>query len=102
MNGQIKPPMPAAREHLASAVVDGMLYVIGGRVGGWQHNLDANEVYDPITDSWTTLQAMPSKRGGLAATSSANGSIYVFGGEGADGTFNNNEKYDVNANNCLS
>jgi N-acetylneuraminic acid mutarotase len=93
-----KTPMPTAREHLASAVVDGKLYVIGGRVGGWQHNLDANEVYDPITDSWTTLEAMPSKRGGLAATSSANGNIYVFGGEGADGTFNNNEKYDVNAN----
>jgi N-acetylneuraminic acid mutarotase len=93
-----KTPMPTAREHLASAVVDGKLYVIGGRVNSFRHNLDANEVYDPKRDSWTALEAMPSKRGGLAAASSANGNIYVFGGEEPDGTFNNNEKYDPNAN----
>lgn len=97
-----KTPMPTAREHLASAVVDGKLYVIGGRVEGLQHNLDTNEVYDPLTDSWTALEAMPSNRGGLAAASSANGNIYVFGGEGPEGTFNNNEKYDPNANNWTS
>lgn len=89
-----KAPMPTAREHLASAVVDGKLYVIGGRVGGLEHNLDVNEVYDPVSDSWTSLEPMPSKRGGLAAASSADGSIYVFGGEENAGTFNNNEKYN--------
>jgi len=97
-----KTAMPSAREHLASAVVDGKLYVIGGRVQGFQNNLDTNEVYDPIRDSWTALEAMPSKRGGLAAASSANGNIYVFGGEGPEGTFNNNEKYDPNADNWMS
>ena len=93
-----KRPMPTTREHLASAVVDGKLYVIGGRVESFRYNLDANEVYDPIRDSWTALEAMPSKRGGLAAASSANGNIYVFGGEEPHGTFNNNEKYDPNTN----
>lgn len=91
-----KTPMPTAREHLASAVVDGKLYVIGGRVGGLEHNLDANEVYNPETDSWTNLHPMPSKRGGLAAASNADGDIYVFGGEENAGTFNNNERYIPN------
>ena len=88
--------MPTAREHLASAVVNGKLYVVGGRVGGLEHNLDANEVYDPVKNTWTSLEPMPSKRGGLAAASSTDGDIYVFGGEENAGTFNNNEKYDPN------
>jgi N-acetylneuraminic acid mutarotase len=93
-----KKPMPTAREHLASAVVDGKLYVVGGRAGGLENpmpNLDVNEAYDPIKNSWTVLEPMPSKRGGLAAAaSSPNGSIFVYGGEERGGMFSNNEKYD--------
>ena len=90
-----KEPMPTAREHLTSAVVDGKLFVIGGRVAGLESNLDANEVYDPLKDTWNVLEPMPSKRGGLAAAaSSPNGTIHVFGGEEPGSTFNNNEKYD--------
>jgi N-acetylneuraminic acid mutarotase len=90
--------MPTASEHLTSSVIDGKMYVIGGRVGGLDHNLDANEVYDPVTDKWSVLESMPSKRGGIASAA-LDKMIYVFGGEGPDGTFNNNEKYDPNANN---
>lgn len=75
-----KAPMPTtAREHLASAVVDGKLYAIGERSSGMSYNADANEAYDPATDKWTILEPMPSKRGGLASAA-VNGSIYVFGG----------------------
>ena len=88
--------MPTAREHLTSAVVDDRLYVIGGRTNGMASNVDANEVYDPVTDKWTILEHMPSKRGGLSsATIAVNESIYVFGGEQPTGTFSNNEKFDV-------
>ena len=87
-----KAPMPTAREHLASSVVDGKLYVIGGRSNGMSYNVDANEAYDPATDKWITLEPMPSKRGGLASAA-VNGSIYVFGGEQPIDTFSNNEKY---------
>ena len=91
-----KAPMPTAREHLTSAVIDNKLYVIGGRTNGMAFNVDANEVYDPVTDNWIKLDPMPSKRGGLSATTIAlNESIYVFGGEQPSGTFNNNEKFDV-------
>lgn len=91
-----KAPMPTAREHLTSAVVNDKLYVIGGRTNGMASNVNANEVYDPVTDKWMILEPMPSKRGGLSSAALAvNGSIYVFGGEQPTGTFSNNEKFDV-------
>jgi N-acetylneuraminic acid mutarotase len=88
-----KAPMPTARNHLTSAVVDGKLYAIGGRISDTETNVDANEVYDPVTDKWNILDSMPSKRSGLASAD-VNGTIYVFGGEELSHTFNNNEKYD--------
>lgn len=98
-----KTPMPTARHHLTSAVVDGKLYVFGGRTvssnssSSWV-NLNSNEMYDPISDTWTSKAPMPSNRSGLAASASADGKIYVFGGEDAITataiTFDNNEKYD--------
>ena len=53
-------------------------------------NLGTNEVYDPKTDSWEKLEAMPTPRGGLTATAIAD-TIFVFGGEEQFGTFNQNE-----------
>jgi len=44
---QKKASMPTGREHLASSVVNGMMYVIGGRVMTLSSNLDTKEVYDP-------------------------------------------------------
>ena len=92
-----KAPMPTAREHLTSEVLDEKLYVIGGRTAGMSANVDATEVYDPINDSWTELPSMPSKRGGLTSAA-VNETIYVFGGEQPSGTFNNNEKYEPRTN----
>ena len=90
----VKSPMPTARHHAASAVVDGEIYVIGGRIGEELNNVDLIEKYDPVSDSWTIdLEPMPSKRSGNAATS-LNGYIYVLGGEQNEGTFNDNERYD--------
>jgi hypothetical protein len=87
--------MPTARHHAASAVVDGNIYVMDGRLTGSLVNVDVNEKYNPVLDDWTTdLQPMPSKRSGVAATS-VNGLIFVFGGEQNQGTFDNNKRYDV-------
>jgi N-acetylneuraminic acid mutarotase len=86
--------MPTTRHHAASAVVDGNIYVIGGRIAEELHNVDLIEKYDPVLDQWTTdLEPMPSKRSGIGATS-VNGSIYILGGEQNQGTFNDNERYD--------
>jgi N-acetylneuraminic acid mutarotase len=86
--------MPTARHHAASAVVDGKLYVVGRRIGEELNNVDLIEMYDPVTDTWTTeLEPMPSKRSGIGAVS-ANGFIYVLGGEQTQSIFDNNERYD--------
>jgi N-acetylneuraminic acid mutarotase len=101
--------MPTARHHAGSAVVDGKIFVIGGRISGSLENISVNEAYDPEQDRWiTNLEAMPSKRSGIAAAavaaSAVNGSsnIYVFGGEEPSKTFNNNEKYDAKTNTWTS
>jgi N-acetylneuraminic acid mutarotase len=105
-----KALMPTARHHAGSAVVDGKIFVIGGRISDSLENISVNEAYDPEQDRWiTNLEAMPSKRSGIAAAvvsaattanaSSINGiNIYIFGGEEPSKTFNNNERYDVTTN----
>ena len=103
-----KAPMPTARHHHTSAVVDGKMYVIGGRLlgNGIQSqinealsNFNDNEMYNPLNDSWTIMEQMPTKRSGIAAAvSPVDGNIYVFGGQSIDGAFNNTEKYNPEIN----
>src|SRR5918999_1392419 len=103
-----KAPMPTARHHHTSAEVDGKLYVIGGRLLGngvpseineALSNLNDNEMYNPLNDSWTAMEQMPTKRSGIAAAASpVDGNIYVFGGQSVDGAFGNNEKYNPKMN----
>lgn len=98
-----KASMPSARHHASAAVVDGNLFVIGGRLLGngiprpiaeALSNLDDNEVYNPLDNSWKILPQMPTKRSGQAAVS-VNSSIYVFGGQSINGTFSTTERYDT-------
>jgi N-acetylneuraminic acid mutarotase len=92
--------MPTARHHVASAVVDGNVYVIGGRVQGISPiaNVNVTEMYNPKMDIWMTLNSMPSERSGISAASINNTTIYVFGGEDITKTYNNNERYDIKYN----
>ncbi len=93
---ETKAPMPTPREHLASGIVAGKMYVIAGRttgnVGGPDTNLAINEEYNPVTDTWRTRAPMPSKRGGIVGSFTAE-AVFVFGGEQRSGTFGNNEQY---------
>lgn len=101
-----RAPMPTARHHLTSSVVDDRLYVIGGRLLGdgipapvaeGLSNFNVNEMYDPVSDTWTELEKMPSNRSGLASAAIGD-YIYVFGGQKVNGTFENNERYDTKNN----
>jgi non-specific serine/threonine protein kinase len=70
------------------------VYVVGGRTGGIGSNLDAAEAYDPVTSSWAVLPALPTPRGGMAATATSNGLVVAAGGEAAE-TFAEVEAFDV-------
>ena len=80
-----RSPMPTSRNHAFSGVVNGKIYVIGGRIGAGNipatSNVDVVEEYDPATNKWGGIKLrMPTPRsGGGAAT--YNGRIYVGGGE---------------------
>jgi len=72
-------PLLTPRNSAAGAVVNGVLYVIGGRTVS-DGNLKTVEVYDPLSDRWARASPMPKAQSGLAAAVS-HGKIYVFGGE---------------------
>ena len=71
--------MPTARNDLAAAAVDGVLYAVGGKTGNNCTGLHTLEAYDPATNSWTTKAPMPTGRYSLSATA-LNGLLYVVGG----------------------
>jgi N-acetylneuraminic acid mutarotase len=70
-----RAPMPTMRGGGVAAVVDGRIYVAGGRPPGG-HDF---AVYDPTADKWTTLANLPTQRNHLAA-GAHDGKVYVFGG----------------------
>ena len=77
-----KKPMPTARQYFGIAVYQNKIYTIGGSwwdsdIGRVQSN--ANEVYDPLTDTWETMEPMPTNRSGLNANF-VKGKIYLMGG----------------------
>ena len=88
-------PLPTFREHLAAVAIetDEAIIAIGGR--GTQ-NVDAVERYEPATDAWTTLPALPIARSGLTAAILGDG-IHVIGGESIDPprTFREHEVFDL-------
>ncbi len=81
------PDAPTARNSAASVVIDGLIYVVGGRTALKQAdgslrqvNVPTLEVFDPVRGTWTSRAAMPQAQGGLAAAA-YRGKLYVFGGE---------------------
>ncbi|MBI4247780.1 MAG: hypothetical protein HY614_11405, partial [Candidatus Rokubacteria bacterium] len=83
--------MPTARNHAAIGVVNGKIYVLGGRIGaafvGTSSPTDIVEEYDPATDQWGALKArMPTPRSAVA-WGVHGGRIYVAGGEGQADAF---------------
>lgn len=74
------PALPGVRDHGCGAVVDGRLYVIGGR-GGDINALTGSVVEYAPGGAWVTRAAMPTPRGGMAC-GVVGDRIIVVGGEG--------------------
>jgi N-acetylneuraminic acid mutarotase len=69
-----KADMPTGRLWHASSVVDGKIYVIGGRA-----TEALTTEYNPLTDTWTTKAPMPTARF-THSTIVVDGKIYAIGG----------------------
>ena len=75
-----RAPMPKARSAGSEAVLDGKIYVAGGRGDGGP----VFESYDPATDTWEKLPDLPGQRNHLAMAA-INGKIIVAGGRTSPG-----------------
>lgn len=76
------PPLPGPRQHAGGVVVNGVMYVIGGRE-------DVEHHYDTVfalrldqPDGWEERAPMPTSRGGLACSALDDRFIVCAGGEG--------------------
>lgn len=108
-----KAEMPTSRALFGTAVFQDKIYCIGGYnaenlpVGtedwGWKtqyYTLPVNEVYNPASNTWQSLAAMPTPRYS-AATNVLDGVIYVMGGHAMTDltvAYNVTEAYNIQTN----
>jgi glucose/arabinose dehydrogenase/N-acetylneuraminic acid mutarotase len=79
------PPLPGPGvENPAVATDGGKLYVFGGSTHSFSGGVQNAAVFDPATNTWTTLPQMTTARSGGMAKA-IGGKIYVAGGMGGDG-----------------
>ncbi len=81
-----RPAMPTARGGHAAAVYSGCIYVVGGE-GNRDHPLgmfDQNEVFDPVAETWRSLEPMMLALHGIGAATAGN-RIHVPGGGQVEG-----------------
>lgn len=99
-------PMLTARNHHGAALLDGKIYIIGGRIGstfiiGLSNNVSTTEVYDVAKNTWSAVPGMPTPRSGVGAAA-VNGRVHVVGGEAylndLVGTYRTHEAYDPKSN----
>lgn len=74
-NWRARAPMPTARGGGAAAVVNGKIYVAGGR----PPRGNDFAAYDPATNTWIRLPDLPTQRNHLGAAA-IGGKVYVAGG----------------------
>jgi N-acetylneuraminic acid mutarotase len=91
-----KAAMPTPRYGFAIAVYKNKIYCMGGttnyKVGYYSNLTQANEVYDPATDSWESKSPIPKNAGGYAHVIGSK--IYLVRLGYPDGTYNDLRVYD--------
>jgi N-acetylneuraminic acid mutarotase len=83
----------------ASAVVDGKIFVMGGQDEFYESvNVNFNQIYDPVTDSWSLGASLPEivwkAAAGATTGEFAPKRIYVVGGTPDMGATNLTQVYD--------
>lgn len=86
-------PLPTKRRQLNSVVYDNKIYVLGGELENTGERTGALEVYDPSSDSWSTLTSMPTPRECDLAL--IDDKIYAFGGYDGSSGLTTVEIYDI-------
>jgi N-acetylneuraminic acid mutarotase len=99
--------LPAARNHVGGAALNGKIYAVGGQTGQDNASVFKSDVwsYDPSTNKWTTVASLINQpRSHIAnATFVQNGKILTLGGEGPGRVaLNNVEQYDPSTNKWTS
>src|SRR5215510_6229909 len=74
---ETRAPMPVKRQELATALLDGKVYVLGG-YDEMRRSTATVEVYNPATDSWAFAHSLPFEVNHNAAAVAA-GRLYSFG-----------------------
>jgi Malectin domain/Kelch motif len=79
-------PIPDAKDHLSSVVLDGRIYTMGGEHGHDERHLQRAtvHVYDPATDAWTRLADLPQAKSHIEAGTFVHGSRIVMAGGQVD------------------
>jgi N-acetylneuraminic acid mutarotase len=75
-------PTNSARISLRANVVDGKIYMIGGRLPAGLYQIftsSSNDVYDPVTDSWSQMAPVPVPVMGYASAV-LDDKIYIISG----------------------
>src|SRR4029079_14566335 len=86
--------IPTAREHLAAASDGQFVYAVGGRSLSADQNSGALERYDPASDEWANLPAMPKPSGSLGAAI-VDGYLVAVGGEDPTHVIDDVQAYDI-------
>ncbi len=73
-------PGPTKREHLGVTKLNGVVYAVGGRLGGADTNMQVFESYRPGARAWRRLAPVPGRRGGTALAATGR-TIVSVGGE---------------------
>jgi Kelch motif len=90
-------PLPSPRSDLAAVAHGGKIYVFGGCLGT-PAAIDDVDVYDPVTDTWSTEPAdLPTARSSMYGVAAKGNRIYVIGGQDGGIQLATNEFYKVSA-----
>jgi N-acetylneuraminic acid mutarotase len=94
---KIHRPIEFPRYGASACVLDGKIYVVGGKIKGTNEYVKKTEIYDPIKRDWIEGPSPNIPRAKFAMVTFG-GKIYIFGGESERGIVKEVEVFDPQKN----